>query len=308
MRASQGRGNPTPRSTAWAACRASCSGAVYSLELKQLAALDGDIQEHVDELLLPQAASLPLRPVAELREELRKAHLALWRPDRRGNTRAGELAEKIKLQRKELGVAAARECALRGARTEQAQLGERVRALEAQRRELDRTHHEAPFLGRLHDWKRRSRALGPPVDLSGMGEFAFTDPVALASEIARLEASCREPRARLGREPEALGAQESALLAAASEIELARQAAGEHRAEGQRRDAQRRHSSRCARARHGTSRPCSGGRRPPGISRRLARSRSKPCARLMQTGPPPARLRSAPGSGRRPPGRSSQPS
>ena len=216
--------------------------AVYSLELEQLAALDGDIQEHVDELLLPQAASLPLRPVAELREALRKAHLALWRPDRRGNTRAGELAEKIKLQRRELGVAAARECALRGARAEQAQLGERVRALEAQRRELDRTHHEAPFLGRLHDWKRRSRALGPPVDLSGMGEFAFTDPVALASEIARLEASCHEPRARLGREPEALGAQESALLAAASEIELARQAAGEHRAEGQRRDAQRRHS------------------------------------------------------------------
>ena len=216
--------------------------AVYSLELEQLAAFGAGVQAHVDELLLPQVGALPLRPVAELRGELRKAHQGLWRPDRRGNTRASELGEELKRQRKELGAAAARERELRDARAEQAQLTERVRELEVQRRELDRAHHDAPFLGRLHDWKRRSRALGPPVDLSGLGELAFADPAVLAREIADSEESCREPNARLGREPEALGEQARAVLAAASDIELAHLAAGEHRSECQRRDDLRRHS------------------------------------------------------------------
>ncbi len=213
--------------------------AVYSLELEQLAKLDGDVQAHVDELLLPQACALPLRPIAELRNELRKAHQSLWRPDRRGNTRANELLEEARRQRKLLGEAAARERELRDARAEQANLGSEIVALESQRRELDRAHDDAPFLGRLHEWKRRSHALGSPVDLAGLGEFAFADPALLASEIASCKEAEREPNARLARAPEALGEPERAVLAAAADIELAGPLAGEHRSEAQRRDALR---------------------------------------------------------------------
>ncbi|MHC4422620.1 MAG: AAA family ATPase, partial [Planctomycetota bacterium] len=45
--------------------------AVYSLELEQLAALQRKVQVHVDDLLLPERPGFELRPVSDVRQELR---------------------------------------------------------------------------------------------------------------------------------------------------------------------------------------------------------------------------------------------
>ena len=204
---------------------------VYSLELAQLAALDSGAQAHVDDLLLPQAAALGLRPVGELLAELRKAHQALWRPNRVGNPEAKRLSDELAKLRREAGEAAQEERGLREALAEQAQLEERLARLGAGRVDLDRAHEEAPFLRDLFDLARRRSALGAPIDLSPLGEQELADPVALASEIEELTNAVREPEARLLRATDALDPLERSLLDAASEIGLAQATAAELRGE-----------------------------------------------------------------------------
>ena len=202
---------------------------VYSLELAQLAALEKGAQAHVDDLLLPQGAALGLRPVGELLAELRKAHQALWRPNRVGNQEARLLSDEIGKLRREADEAAREERGLREAIAEQARLEERLAQLGARRALLDRAHEEAPFLRDLFEFARRRSALGAPIDLSPLGELELADPAALASQIDELTNAVREPEARLLRAAEALDPSERSLLGAAPDIGLAQATAAELR-------------------------------------------------------------------------------
>jgi uncharacterized protein YhaN len=204
---------------------------VYSLELAQLAALEPGAQSHVDDLLLPQAAALGLRPVADLLAELRGAHLALWRPTQVGSPEAKRLNEELAQLRREADEAAREEQGMRDSIAEQRRLEQRLAWLGARRAELDRAHEEAPFLRDLFELARRRGNLGDPIDLAPLGEQPLADPAALASEIEELTSALGEPEARLLRPPEALGAQERALLGAASEIGLAQATAVELRSD-----------------------------------------------------------------------------
>jgi uncharacterized protein YhaN len=202
--------------------------AVYSLELGQLVALEASVQADVDELLLPQAAAIPLRPLNELRAELKAEQNALWRAHRRGHSEARRLGDEISALRREAETAAVQERALRAARSEQARLAEALAQLEARRRELDRIEAEAPFLGELFQLRLRRAALGDPIDLAPLAGLPLADPADLLREIAELEEASREPRARRAREPETLTEREAALLAAEPELRAALAALPEH--------------------------------------------------------------------------------
>jgi uncharacterized protein YhaN len=202
---------------------------VYSLELAQLAALEPGAQSHVDDLLLPQAAAVGLRPIGDVLKELREAHPALWRPTDRGNSEAKKLGEAIGALRHKADEAAREERALRETIAERARLEQRLAALGERRAELDRAQEEAPFLRDLFELARRRRGVGCAIDLSPLGELPLADPAALASEIEELRNAVREPEARLLRAPETLAPHERPLLDAATEIALAQASAVEMR-------------------------------------------------------------------------------
>jgi uncharacterized protein YhaN len=204
---------------------------VYSLELAQLTAFDAAAQARIDELLLPQASVLGLRPVSELRAELREAHQSLWRPNRLGKPEAQQRRSELEKLREQAGEAAREERGLRDALLEQAELRARRAAADERRRELERIDREAPFLRDLFELARRRRTLGAALDLSPLGDLQLSDPAALAREIDELANAAREPEARLARAGESLAANEAALLAAAAEVARARSAAAELRAE-----------------------------------------------------------------------------
>ncbi len=239
--ASCARPRATPRSRAGARVNVPLDGvrelprelfrSVYSLELAQLAALDKGAQARVDDLLLPQAALRGLRPIGPLKEELRAAHQALWRPNRLGKPEAARCQEELEELRREAGEMAKQEQDLRDARVEQASRAARLVELNAERVRLDRVAEDAPVLRDLSELARRRRALGPPVELSALGALPLRDPSELAQECDELTDQARESEARLARAEAALDASERALLAAASDVALARSTAAEARTE-----------------------------------------------------------------------------
>jgi len=204
---------------------------VYSLELAQLAALDKGTQARVDDLLLPQAAVRGLRPIGEVQAELRAAHQALWRPNRLGKPEAARLSDTLEGLRREAGEMAKEEQGLRDARVEQASLKERLAELDSERVRLDRANEDAPLLRDLSDQARRRRALGPPIDLVALGAFPLGDPSDLTRECDELTDQAREFEVQLARAEEGLDASERSLLAAASDVALARSACAEVRTE-----------------------------------------------------------------------------
>ena len=194
---------------------------VYSLELEQLTALGSGVQKHVDDLLLPETRALGLRAISEVRAELRREHRELWRADNRGKPLARQLRDELSRARERALGAEDAERELREARVERADREARVCELGERKRAFEQTARDAPYLRSLFEWQRRRRRLGPPVDLSGLGEFPMVDPAGLTADIAGLEETLSEPEARLAQPEERLGERGSAVLAAASDIEVA---------------------------------------------------------------------------------------
>jgi uncharacterized protein YhaN len=194
---------------------------LYSLELGQLCALDERSRADIDDLLMPRTSALALRAPAEIRGELRKACNAIWRADNRGNTAAKKLREQLKAARHRLGEAQARDRELRDARTERAEIEAELEALRERKRELEREHAVASFLGTLFEWNQRRRALGAEVDLAGLGDRRLVRPSELDAEIEEHETLLRAPRARLAYDALSLGDAAAQVLARSTEIERA---------------------------------------------------------------------------------------
>ncbi len=210
--------------------------AVYTLETRQLEALEGRVRAHVDELLLPRSDALDLRPAREVREQLAREHLALWRPDRRGKPRVLALRDELAKAREALRAAADEEAALRGSRAERASLERALAELAGRRRALERERETTPFLRDCLELADRKRALGRKIDLSALGELMLLEPSSLVREIDELERALDEPIARLARDPAVLQEWASGVLDAESRIEEAIDAAPRHAAEKQRLD------------------------------------------------------------------------
>ncbi len=194
---------------------------IYSLELGQLAALHSRVRRNIDDLLMPDTTALPLRSAAEVRAKLRDEHRRLWRDDNRGEPLAkklrGELLEALARFRKAKEFDDAR----RSARSEQAEVTATLEQLEERKRQLDREHTDAPFLRDLFELNHRMRVLGPPIDLSALGELPFVSPAQLASEIEQREAKLSAPRMRLEQDALSLGETASKVLAIEPQIESA---------------------------------------------------------------------------------------
>jgi uncharacterized protein YhaN len=204
---------------------------LYSLEAAQLEALQRGVSKHVDDLLLPEAAALDLRPVSEVREELRSEAQGIWRSDRRGEPEVKRLRERLSAARNRADRAARAERELRDARAERDERTRALAGLEDRRRALERERDGAPYLEKLFELSQRRRKLGEPVDLTPLGELSLVAPEDLSDEVEELEASLREPAARLERPPESLGEREEAVLAVAPDVELALASAAEHAAD-----------------------------------------------------------------------------
>ncbi len=215
---------------------------LYSLELEQLAKFDASARAGIDDLLLPRTSALPLRAASEILSELRKASSRLWRADKRGNSAARELREKLKQARDCLSSAQQRDRELRDARTERAQLESGLHTLRARKRELERERADASFLGELFEWNRLQRALGDAIDLAGLGDLQLIRPRELDAEIEKFETQLRAPRARLARAERALPGAAERVLERTAEIErastdLSRWQADRERLDEQRQDA-----------------------------------------------------------------------
>lgn len=209
---------------------------LYSLEAAQLEALRQGVWEHVDDLLLPEAAALDLRPVSEVREELRSEAQGIWRPDRRGEPEVKRLRERLSAARARADRAARAEQELRNARAERDERTRTLAKLEDRRRALERERDDSPYLEKLFELNRRKRELGEPVDLTPLGELSLVAPQELGEEVEDLEASLRDPAERLERPPERLGERAEAVLAVATDVELALARAAEHAADRSRLD------------------------------------------------------------------------
>ncbi|MHC4164364.1 MAG: AAA family ATPase [Planctomycetota bacterium] len=210
---------------------------IYAVEIEQLAALEAGVQEHVDDLLLPEAESLRLRSISQIRESLGEDHQRLWRRDRRGKQRVQELLIALSEARRRAHDAALNEGALRSALAEQAELEVQLAADRDEKARLEQVARDAPYLRELFELCQRKRQLGEPVDISGLGDLPLVDPVTLEREIEEVEEELRGPRARLAREATVLAEHHRAALSATAEIQVAIAAAPEHAAEIRRRDA-----------------------------------------------------------------------
>ncbi|MBW1686604.1 MAG: AAA family ATPase [Deltaproteobacteria bacterium] len=208
--------------------------AVYSLELEQLAALERKVQVHVDDLLLPERPGFELRPVSDVLQELGADHQRLWRSDLRGKPEARALREQLAEAKTRAREAAEADHALRDARAELDELGERVGGLRERRRALECERDEAPYLEQLFEWGRRQRAAGPALELGPLGNLPLIPPEALSREIAELEETLQAPSTRLEAAELTPQPGDQALLGAAAEIEALSHAALRHEAETER--------------------------------------------------------------------------
>jgi uncharacterized protein YhaN len=201
---------------------------IYSIEIEQLAALGAGVQEHVDDLLLPEAQSLGLHPISKIRDRLAEEYERLWRPTRRGHQRVRELAERLATARKRAGEAMREEQGLRDALAEKARLEARLAADREKKAHLERVDRDAPYRRDLFELFRRQQRLGDPVDLSELGDLPLVEPATIERTIEQIEKDLAEPRTRLERESVALTDGQLAVIDAAAEIGFILNSEAEH--------------------------------------------------------------------------------
>jgi len=194
---------------------------IYSLELGQLAALHSKVRKNIDDLLMPRTTAIPLHSAAEVRAELREEHRRLWRVDNRGEPVAKKLRTELVEAIARFREAKESDDTRRSARSERSEVAATLEELEERKRRLDCEHADAPFLGDLFELNHRLRVLGPPIDLSELGELPLVSPTQLASEIEDREAKLLAPRMRLDQSELSLGETASKVLALEPQIECA---------------------------------------------------------------------------------------
>ena len=194
---------------------------LYSLELAQLAELERGVRTHVDDLLLPAAAQPELRPAREVREDLERDHLALWRADNRGKPEIKRLRNALSDASARVGEATRMERELRAQRNERAASSDKLEELRERRRLLDRDEQDAPYLQQLHELERHSKRLGEPVDLSELEGDLLIDPSSLGEEVELLEEQLREPRNRCAKPEVTISEADRRVLTRKPDIESA---------------------------------------------------------------------------------------
>ncbi|NNK64636.1 MAG: AAA family ATPase [Gemmatimonadetes bacterium] len=202
---------------------------VYAIRLAELASLDEDGWEAVQDRILGRLGAQDLRPTREVATELETAARGLWRPDRRGQPRIRQLDEDIRRisgHRPE-----ARERAEQR-RRDADRLAETRRVLESARNDraavkerLERLRLWVPVREELVAVSALEASVGDPAALVGMPPSPSTE---LARRRERVEAArttleeLRTEAEELAFETEAVGEADRALLDASAEIDAFR--------------------------------------------------------------------------------------
>ncbi|MCH2169842.1 AAA family ATPase [Myxococcota bacterium] len=196
-------------------------GALYSVELEELTALEGDVRAHVDNLLMPATPELGMRPTHEVLSEINHDHHKLWRPDKRGKPEAAALQQEIAKARSSVTAARDEEAELREKRIRQSQLVEELASLREQRQRLTEQAAQAPYLKQLAELRQRQAQSGTPPDLNALRGNPLNDPTELRDELARVEERLRPAKERLARAEVEISKTDQRVLDNASEVELA---------------------------------------------------------------------------------------
>ena len=198
---------------------------VYAVTLADLAGLETEGWEAVQDRLVVGMGSRDLRAPREAADALDREADALWRPDRRGSPRARELKKEREELREARRQAADRDRHLREA---DRQVGELERELEELRREDLRLHRRRDRIARLQPLARRlarleelAREAGPVAEL----EELPADPAGVLDELDERRDELEERQKRLDDQLEEARAQArgpgptgEALLARETEI------------------------------------------------------------------------------------------
>ena len=148
---------------------------VYALTLAELAGLERESWDLVQDRLVSAMAAPDLRPARMVVAELEGEAARLWRPDRRGRPRARIVRERIQQLSREHREAVERDRALRAkaaarerGAAELAGLRAELAELRKRRGELERLAQLAPVRGRLARIRELKRRAGARGDLEGL--------------------------------------------------------------------------------------------------------------------------------------------
>ena len=203
---------------------------VFALTLSELATLDGETWETLQDRLLARMVRSDLRAARDVAAELRTERNALWRADRRGRPRARAITEELLRLQRDRREAVGRDRELRhrseelkDARRELEGIRERRAALQATVDRLERalpSHALLTRLQRLEDSVDPSHLEGLPADPVAALERARTESRARRSDAQRLEGELAEAEGRLP----TLDATDAALLDRRTMIDTRREA------------------------------------------------------------------------------------
>jgi uncharacterized protein YhaN len=176
---------------------------VFALRLEELATLEADGWDAVQDRLLGALGARDLRPVSRVIEELETEAGTLWRQNRRGNQAVRALDERIRELAYRRTEVRENERALRDAHTELAGLRARLDDLkgrrDALRTRLERARTLDPILRQLTRIGQLEREAGPAETLADLPEDPLErlerlrqEEAGRQTELARLEATARE--------------------------------------------------------------------------------------------------------------------
>ncbi len=208
---------------------------VYALTLADLARLEGEGWEKVQDRIVGSMGTSDLLPVRQVVEALEREAGELWRPSRRGNQKVRTLRERIRELRGQRQDAVERDRQLREMVRERDRLEDELRSAreerEACRVYVERYRALLPIRDQLLRIAALEEEAGPPAELEGI-------PADPADKLRELRRRTRDLEDRLGdaesameparRHVEAYGTPEAAVLERREEVErLAARVAGQ---------------------------------------------------------------------------------
>lgn len=171
---------------------------VFALRLEELATLETEGWDAVQDRLLGALGARDLRPVSRVIEELEAEAGTLWRPNRRGNQAVRALDERIRELAYRRTEVRENERTLRDAHAELALLQARLSDLKdrrsALRTRLERARALDPILRQLTRIRQLESEAGPAEALADLPD----DPVERLERLRREGAGLRAELARLG--------------------------------------------------------------------------------------------------------------
>ena len=167
---------------------------VYALTLVELAALETETWNQIQDRLIGAMGARDLIPLRKAVESLEQEAGALWRPTRHGNQRVREVDAQVLANLSSRQDALERDLELRRLTQEAAATATGLQAARERREQrrlaLDDARRLQPIRSHVQRIEELERRAGPPEDLEGL-------PSAPGERLAEMRGACEELEARL---------------------------------------------------------------------------------------------------------------